>query len=291
MVEVGIAQGFNQLSLTLFTAAAPAGALAFAAIAIVGITCISDIEQKERLRIFMIIPLLFAFFGLVASTNHLGRPANALFVLSGIGRSPLSNEVFAAVLFTGCGWLYWLLGFSDRFSVIKLRWLAVIAAVAAVAEVWFTANAYSVNTIATWSLPFTQINQIACALTGAGAITLFTLKLGWKQMPSALECRLLMGTLIVAVLGATVQVAQGFAFFGISSSMTSFAQAFPLYPLFIAGAIILVVGALAGALVATKRASSPLSRKATTLVLALVMAGILVSRFTFYCSYLTVGLS
>ena len=41
--------------------------------------------------------------GLVASATHLGNPANALYVFLGVGRSPLSTEVFCAVVFLALG--------------------------------------------------------------------------------------------------------------------------------------------------------------------------------------------
>lgn len=290
MVDVGLAQGLNQLSLTLFTATAPAGALAYAAVTLIGIKHILDFKQKERLRTFLIIPLLFAFLGLIASTNHLGKPANALFVLTGVGRSPLSNEVLATVIFAGLGWLYWLLGFSERWKLSQLRVLTVIAAIAAVAEVWFTANAYSINTIATWSLPFTPVNQVLSACIGAGVITLFTLKMGWKQLDRPLERRILVITLALTVASTAVQIVQWLVLSDMSSAITNYSVAFPLHPLFILVFALLSIGSCAGGLLATRAPQAQLSCKGTAIVLALAMAGILVSRFAFYCTYLTVGI-
>ncbi|MFR1640267.1 MAG: DmsC/YnfH family molybdoenzyme membrane anchor subunit [Eggerthellaceae bacterium] len=43
-----------------------------------------------------------------AASTHLGNPANALFVFLGVGRSPLSNEVFCAVVFLPLAGVYWL---------------------------------------------------------------------------------------------------------------------------------------------------------------------------------------
>ena len=49
--------------------------------------------------------------GLVASATHLGNPSNALYVFLGVGRSPLSTEVFFAVVFLALAGLYWLVRF------------------------------------------------------------------------------------------------------------------------------------------------------------------------------------
>ena len=52
--------------------------------------------------------------GLVASATHLGNPANALYVFLGVGRSPLSTEVFCAVVFLALAGLYWLYNFVEH---------------------------------------------------------------------------------------------------------------------------------------------------------------------------------
>lgn len=52
-----------------------------------------DEKGRARLAHATVIPLLVSMVGLVASATHLGTPANALYVLTGVGRSPLSNEV------------------------------------------------------------------------------------------------------------------------------------------------------------------------------------------------------
>ncbi len=90
--------GFDSFSLALFTTLAPAGVVAFIVLALVRLTCRN---HDEAVRVDRIIALPFAvtLIGFIASATHLGTPANALHVFSGVGTSPLSNEVLAAVIF------------------------------------------------------------------------------------------------------------------------------------------------------------------------------------------------
>ena len=81
--------GFDSFSLALFTTLAPAGVVAFIVLALVRLTCRN---HDEAVRVDRIIALPFAvtLIGFIASATHLGTPANALHVFSGVGTSPPS---------------------------------------------------------------------------------------------------------------------------------------------------------------------------------------------------------
>lgn len=65
--------------------------------------------------------------GLVASATHLGNPANALYVFVGVGRSPLSTEVFCAVVFLALAGVYWLYSFAERpRRGLQRGWMAAL---------------------------------------------------------------------------------------------------------------------------------------------------------------------
>lgn len=91
--------------------------------------------------------------GLIASATHLGNPSNALYVFTGVGRSPLSTEVFAAVIFLSLAGVFWLYSFAEHPRVGLQRGLLAAIDVAIVAFVLAVAFAYHVDTILTWSLP------------------------------------------------------------------------------------------------------------------------------------------
>ena len=84
-MESGIAQGFEQLSLALFTTFAPAAVVAFILLTLYGIVYVKEEETRKRLHHFLIIPLAFCLIGLIASTNHLGNPRTPCTFLRALG--------------------------------------------------------------------------------------------------------------------------------------------------------------------------------------------------------------
>ena len=72
-----------------------------------------------------------------------GNPANALYVFTGVGRSPLSTEVFAAVIFLALAGVYWLYSFAEHPRVGLQRGLLAAIDVAIVAFVSSVAFAYN----------------------------------------------------------------------------------------------------------------------------------------------------
>ena len=135
----------------LFTTIAPAGTVGYLAMLLAAAR--AGAASARRIERYLVIPLVLAITGLIASATHLGTPANALYVVTGIGRSPLSNEVAAAVAFLALGGAYWFLSFNDAVASALRRAVACLAAVAGIAFVTAIALAYSVPTVPTWDLP------------------------------------------------------------------------------------------------------------------------------------------
>jgi DMSO reductase anchor subunit len=142
------------IALTMFTVFAPAGAIAFFLLALCILPRDAHLGQTKRLNRWLILPLAVCMTGLVASATHLGTPSNALYVLSGWGRSPLSNEVVSALAFLLAAGLYWLSAFSDRIPVLASKvWLAL----ASLTALWLVAMisiVYAIPTILTWNSPY-----------------------------------------------------------------------------------------------------------------------------------------
>ena len=153
----------SEITLVLFTTIAPAGAVGCMAM-IAASFCSSDESAARRIERYLVVPLVFAITGLIASATHLGTPANALYVITGIGRSPLSNEVAAAVAFLAFGGAYWFLAFRDEVAPVLRRVLAVVVLAAGAAFVAMIAFAYSVSTVPTWNLPTVPIMLCLAAL-------------------------------------------------------------------------------------------------------------------------------
>lgn len=92
---VGFSQGLAQVTLALFTTLAPAGMVAFCVMACVLLFGKLSEKQWERMSHFLVVPLAVAVVGFIGSATHLGKPSNALYVLAGIGRSPLSERGYS----------------------------------------------------------------------------------------------------------------------------------------------------------------------------------------------------
>ena len=104
----GFDTALGEITLVLFTTLAPSGVVAFICMGLPVLGRGASVALRQRLNVFLGLPLVVAMVGLVASATHLGNPANALYVFLGVGRSPLSTEVFCAVVFLALAGLYWL---------------------------------------------------------------------------------------------------------------------------------------------------------------------------------------
>ena len=132
-MSTGFATAFSEITLVLFTTLAPSGAVAYALMSLPIIRGRLSDDAHRRIDKALCIPLIVSLVGLVASATHLGNPANALYVFMGVGRSPLSNEVFSAVIFLAFSGVYWLYSFAVKPRRLLQRLLAVGACVSAIA--------------------------------------------------------------------------------------------------------------------------------------------------------------
>ena len=163
----GFPTAFSEITLVLFTTLAPSGALAYVLANLPIAFGRATDEEREHLDRSSWLLLAVTMVGLVASATHLGNPSNALYVFTAVGKSPLSTEVFCAVVFLALAGVYWLYSFAER-PRRRLQRAAVIATnVAALAFVAATAFAYNVGTVPTWSHPLVPISLFANALMGA----------------------------------------------------------------------------------------------------------------------------
>ena len=152
----GLETALGEITLVLFTTLAPSGTIAFIVMSLVLLFEPLEDAVRRRINQFLCIPLAVTLVGLVASATHLGNPANALYVLLGVGRSPLSNEVFAAVFFLGLAGTYWLISFSEAPRVrFQKGWLipTVLAGLVLVSAI---AHAHAAHNIISWKREYVQ---------------------------------------------------------------------------------------------------------------------------------------
>lgn len=164
----------KEITLVIFTTLAPAGILGLIFVAI-AILLSNDEDRACRLSRCLVVPSALAVVGLIASATHLGTPANALYVISGIGRSPLSNEVTSVVVFFALAGVYWIASFRDKpRGRLSRAWL-VATIVSGLVGIWFISTAYTVSTIPTWSLLQAQASLWLNGLSAAPAVATLTM--------------------------------------------------------------------------------------------------------------------
>lgn len=280
--------GFDGLSLALFTSLAPAGVVAFLALALARLT-VRDHDAAVRIDRMVALPFAVVLVGFIASATHLGTPANALHVFSGVGRSPLSNEVLAAVVFLFLVGAYWMMAFKVRFpDVIAKPWL-VLACVAGIALIIGTSLAYDVATVPTWSTPYTPANLVLSALLAGPVLGLLFLRMAHVR-PQWLE-RLLVGCAAIALVGGTVVLGMHQA--SLSSIANNEFAASSLVPYYsVAITAHLVLGTL-GTITAVASLRH-IQTDRVTLILRVaacifVLVAIFITRLPFYNLHMTLG--
>ena len=290
----GFSTAFSEITLVLFTTLAPSGAVAYLLMSLPVLLGRAKGDAARRLNQLTCLPLVIAMVGLVASATHLGNPSNALYVFTGVGRSPLSTEVGCAVAFLALAGIYWLYSFAERPRTGLQRGLLAAIDVAIVAFVAAVAFAYHVDTIVTWSLPLVPVSLGLNALVGGPLIALVGFALAqWPASRTAL-CGLAAGalvanTVVYAVLGAWLQP--------LANELATVEQLVPAYPAFVAAFILLGACGIAlswraagEAAAAPAVAAEPRRVVGLSAGALLALAGIFVMRFVFYMTHLTVGL-
>ena len=280
--------GFDAFSLAVFTSLAPAGAVAFVTLAFARLG-VANHKAAVRLDRMLALPFSVVLVGFIASATHLGTPANALHVFTGIGRSPLSNEVLAAVAFLFLAGSYWMAAFKERFPDSLARPWLLLGIAAACALVICTSMAYAVRTVPTWDTAFTPMNLALGALLAGPVLGLLFLEAA-RARPRALEMALAGIACVALAAGCAVLAAHAESMGGIANNGVAATALAPHY-----GAAVvahLVLGALGVAAAAwSVRRGQP---ERLTLILriaaaALTFSAVFVTRIGFYHLHMTVG--
>lgn len=309
-MELGLQTALREITLVFFTTLAPSGAIAFTLMAlplIFGWVC-EDLRAKFNK--FLCVPLLVSMVGLVASATHLGNPSNALYVFLGVGQSPLSNEVFCAVVFLALGGLYWLYSFTLRPSLTLSRVWLCVASVATLGFVWAVSFAYDARTVLTWTLPTGPLSVMTNALLGAPMIALACFAwIGKNSVPLRYRKALLWLAVGMVVLNAAVYAWQWFCLEGLANSRMTAVSLVPYYWLYWAAFVVVETAAVALAIFACRSnladaqiSCQPSASQFTlqgfwascaiklTAAGVLTLGGIFIMRFVFYMMHMTVGL-
>ncbi|MDO4502388.1 MAG: dimethyl sulfoxide reductase anchor subunit [Coriobacteriia bacterium] len=285
-MEFALAFAMQEIPLVLFTALAPSGTVCMVILMVMLLTHHFEMERCPRLNQVTWVPLAVTTVGLVAAAASLGTPANALYVVMGVGRSPLSNEVACAVVFLATCGVNWLLSFAQRESLPVKRAFAVAIIGLGVVFLASIAGAYSVETIATWSGPLVPANLILSGLVGGALLARATilLALDGGYAPELLG-RLSWCAAVALVASVACLALQWFQQAGMSNAYGTLASHVPVYPLLVAAYTLMVAAAIGLTLRFSGR------RWPEVAAIALAFGGLLVLRFGFYLIHMTPGLA
>lgn len=303
-MELGLQTAFREITLVFFTTLAPSGALAFVLMALPLIFSWAAPDVRAKFNKFLCVPLLVSMVGLVASATHLGNPSNALYVFLGVGQSPLSNEVFFAVVFLALGGLYWLYTFTLKPSPVLSRLWLCLASAAALGFIAAVCFAYDDRTVITWQLPTGPLSVVANALLGAPLIALASLAwIGKKSAPKRYDQLLLALAAIMVVVNAAIYAWQWFVIGDLANSRVTALSLVPQYWLYWGAFVVIEMVAVGLAARMLKRGAVAMPPQMSTKALArfvvpgkltlatvLSLSGIFIMRFVFYMLHMTVGL-
>lgn len=282
--------GFSATSLAIFTALAPAGAVAFACVAAFLLARHDDFSgTRERLGHALFIPIAIAWIGFIASATHLGTPANALHAINGIGRSPLSNEVVAAVaflFFSGMAWMY-----SYRERIVPSVWNGLLAAgiVSTVVMLYHTSLAYSIATVSTWNTWLTPANLCMTALLSGPSLAALVLQIS-RSSAGRWPYALLAISAAALVIGTVLLVCHMGFLETVSNNVINAATLVPNYGWFISAHALLSACGLAFQLHGLRLSVSRTRGIVfSSIGCAVVVIAALFARFPFYDAYLSVG--
>ena len=303
---MGAHTAVEEVTLVLFTTLGPAGAFACVLVAITLMAGKLGDELRKNLCHMMGLPLVIATVGLVASSTHLGTPSNALYVLTGVGRSPLSNEVVCTILFlatTGAFWLY-------SFSASSRAWLLCLgeAAVAALGLlcVGGISLAYNQDTIVTWAMWHTPAT---IWLGGLGAsVPLFLLTAHLAHAQDALGRAIVLSFVVGAASCVACAVCAGLqwnAVAGMQNELLSVSELAPQNAFFAVAYVALSIAAyvmcsrqaVSGLAVSPDSGSGLQARTVRgsgggfLLASLLALLALFTLRFAFYAVHMTVGIS
>lgn len=274
----------SELPLALFTVFASIGAGAFCALALAGFSVQLDEGQQARVDRASWIPLAFVIIGFFCAFFHLSNALNAVNVVAGLGRSPLTNEICAGSLFTIVAIIYVALANAGKLSAGARKGLLGVTGVLGLVFGLFMGLAYMIGTVQSWNSWATIAEMVGLTLVGGAAMGSFVLASaeGASKASGALTAMGYVGA-IAAIAGGACMAAmvsgEGTALYA-GSNLVAAAM-----PALVIGCVCVIAAAVAAG-AAWKRGAS-----VGAVAIVLVVIGALALRLAFYAMQLSVGLS
>ncbi len=235
-----------------------------------------------------LICLAVVIVGFIAAFFHLANPLHAVFALTGIGRSPMSNEIAVGSVFTGAACVYCVLAMTGNLKRGAQKACSVALGVLGLVFAAFTGAAYMMDTIVTWATPLNIVESAGISLLAGSALFGALKVITGGEALSLKASRALFAT---AAIGAVV---------GLGALCAHALQAASLHSGLVAGATLvqaalvpLAVAVVAGlcALALSRRVLFDKEAKAeAALLIVVVVVAVLAARIVFYSLQLSVGL-
>lgn len=285
---------FQELPLAIFTTLAPMGAGVFIGLAILFAKGDLSDERAAKLYKLTLIPILFLVVGFAAAFIHLANPFHAVWALSGIGHSPLTNEITAGVIFTVIAIIFWILGITGKLKKKQAGTFLTVIAVLALVFALFTGMAYWVDTISTWATPALLIEMLGVCIAGGMTVTEILIAASDPSSDGAGEPLPLAARkmLVICMAVGLVLVVVGAAWqYGLSAvTLTPFSDggqmASQAAVVFAIGLVLVVVAAGFACYSLLKRLT--MSNAVWTVVLMVI--GVFMVRLVFYALRISVGI-
>lgn len=280
----------RETTLVVFTVLGPMGLAAGILLCAALAGRFSPFAARQRLEHLAVIPTLVTTVGLIGTASHLGTPDNALYVLSGVGRSPLSTEVACVVAcLASCG-SRWLYSFIPRPNeTVQQAWSAVNMVLCSVALAT-VARAYDVWTVPTWSGTWAACSIVLGGFAAGVPLALLVALLARAPHRDTARRLLALAVGAACMLATVMALAAHWASIrGLATGIGEVAQTAPVYPALIAASELLGASGYAVLILSARRAGAP-TAGACVGASMLVAAGMLAARFGFYLVHLTVGM-
>lgn len=281
---------FTEFPLALFTTFAPVGAGAFVALTIAFLVVPFTHDQVKRIGKYSFIALALAALGLIASFFHLASPGHALHVFAGVGTSPLSNEIVAALVFGVIALIYCISAAVGALKPGANKVFSCITALVALIFIVFTGLAYNINTIPSWASPATVVEILGFALFGG--VLLGGMIVEWSDAYETAENTPFTGALLGAfILGLLLSFGGMIARLLMVNGMKTALLSGPalidaMMPGIVPFFILMIVAAILGVIALRKNGHLVMLGVATLCALGAILA----ARLVFYGLQMSVGI-
>ena len=275
---------FAELPLALFTTLAPMGAGAFIALAVALCAAQPEEGQARRLDKLSLLPFLVSCVGFVAAAAHTANAMNGVYAFTGLGTSPLTNEIAVGVVFMVVALIYVIMGLAGKLGA-KRKPFAIVTAVLGVVFALFVGMAYWVSTVPTWNTILVPLEILGFALVTGPAV--YGLMEGGNPLSGASKALSVL-TIIGAVLAVVTVAAHLAMTAGMQNPVASGATIVStVLPYAVCGLVLVVIAAV----LLVRGFAKGMTRGLAGGAAACAAVGVFLARLSFYAMYLSIGVT